>query len=113
MNYCEKCRILCDDTRCPRCGYKYVRPPKQEDYVFLAEKEYPWSEILEQALKDENIPVVTNDAVAGAWITTRLGARFERSQLFVPYRDLERAAQIMTDMFSGTNFAEEFAWEEE
>ncbi len=112
MNYCKKCHILCEDTACPRCGNEYVCPPTAEDYVFLAEKEYPWSEMLEQALKDEGIPVVTNDSVVGAWITTRLGARFERSQLFVPFEFFVQASQILSDMFDNPELVD-FEQEEE
>ena len=112
MNYCHKCHILCEDSPCPRCGNSYVYPPEPEDYVFLAEKEYPWSEMLEQALKDEGIPVVANDAVAGAWITTRLGARFERSALYVPYGTLDRAADLVLGLFDAPEFAD-FETEEE
>lgn len=112
MNYCKKCHILCEDALCPQCGNKFVCPPEPEDYVFLAEKEYPWSEMLEQALKDEGIPVVANDSVAGAWITTRLGARFERSQLFVPFAFFDSANQILSDMFDNPELVD-FEWEEE
>lgn len=112
MNYCEKCRILFEDSTCPHCGNRFVSAPAAHDYVFLAEKEYPWSEVLEQALKDEGIPVVTNDSVVGAWITTRLGARFERSQLFVPFVFLDQASQILSDMFDNPELVD-FEWEEE
>ena len=108
MNYCEKCHILFEVSPCPRCGYRHVRPPKEDDYVFLAEKEYPWSEVLEGALKDAGIAVATNDAVVGAWITARLGPRFERSQLFVPHGALKQAEEIMAQLFNEENFE----WEE-
>ncbi len=106
MNYCKKCKILCEDSVCPHCGNKYVCPPEPEDYVFLVEKEYPWSEVLEQALKDAGIAVVTNDAVVGAWITTRLGAAFERSQLFVPYEKLEQASELTRSLFDAPEFVD-------
>ena len=104
MNYCEKCKILFEYSTCPHCGNRFVAPPSAHDYVFLAEKEYPWSEVLEQALKDEGIAVVTNDAVVGAWITARLGSRFERSQLFVPYENLEQATELTRALFDNPEF---------
>ena len=104
MNYCEKCKILFEDSTCPHCGNRFVSAPSAHDYVFLAEKEYPWSEVLEQALKDEGIAVVTNDAVVGAWITASLGPRFERSQLFVPYEHLEQAAELTRALFVNPEF---------
>ena len=106
MNYCEKCRILFEDSTCPRCGNRFVSAPAAYDYVFLTEKEYPWSEVLEQALKDAGIAVVTNDAVVGAWITTRLGAAFERSQLFVPYENLEQAVELTRSLFDAPEFVD-------
>lgn len=106
MHYCQKCHLLCTEQRCPKCGNKFLRQPTESDYVFLVEKEYPWSEMLEQALKDEGIAVVTNDAVVGAWITTRLGPRFERSQLFVPYEKLEQAKELVHGLFDAPEFVD-------
>lgn len=106
MNYCEKCRILFEDGLCPRCGYKHVRPPRGEDYVFLAEKEYPWSEVLEGALKDAGIEV----AVYGVWkAKIVIGSVHERHNIFVPYANLEQANEMMTQIFNEENFE----WEEE
>ena len=113
MNYCQKCYILCEGSVCPRCGNKFVRAPEPEDYVFLAEKEYPWCDMLETALKDNGIPVAANEAVTGAWLTARMGPRFECHQIFVPYKDLEQAGSIMEMLFDESNIIEEFDWEEE
>lgn len=68
---------------------------------------------MEQALKDADIPVVSNDAVAGAWLTSRLGVRFERSQLFVTYAFLDRATEIMNEMFAGKDEFTDFEFETE
>ena len=113
MNYCKKCYILCEDNPCPRCGNKFVRPPEPEDYVFLTEKDYPWSEVLESALKEEGIPVAVNEAITGAWLTVQLGSRFECHRLFVPYKDWDKANSIMEAIFDEANFSEDFEWEEE
>ena len=104
MNYCDRCHMLWDDSSCPKCGNKFLRLPDRAEYVFLAELEYPWSEILEQALKDEGIAVVTNDAVVGAWLTARLGPRFERSQLFIPYEHLGQAEELTHSLFDEPEF---------
>lgn len=113
MNYCKKCYILCDGSPCPRCGNKFVRPAEQEDYVFLTEREFLWAEMLEGALKEEGIPAVTDDSVVGVWKTKVIGALHERHRIFVPYGSLEKANQIMTEMFDESNFSEDFEWEEE
>ena len=106
MNYCKHCHMLLDETRCPKCGNKFLRSPIETDYVFLTEREYPWSEVLEQALKDAEIPVVTNDAIVGAWFTANFGPRFERSQLFVPYGQLEQAENLMHSLFDAPEFVD-------
>lgn len=109
MNYCEKCRILIEGTPCPRCGYKHVRPPKEDDYVFLAEKQYPWSEVLEGALKDAGIEI----AVYGVWkAKIVIGSMHERHNIFVPYGALEQAGEIMAQLFDNINYEENFEWEE-
>ena len=106
MNYCKHCHMLWEDTRCPKCGNKFLRQPTETDYVFLTEREYPWSEVLEEALKDDGIAVIANDAVVGAWITTRLGPRFERSQLFVPSGQLEQAEILVHSLFDTPEFVD-------
>lgn len=110
MNYCEKCHILSDDDPCPRCGYKYVRPPKEDDYVFLVEKKFLEAEMLEGALKDEGVRVVTDETVTGVWRSKIIDSLHSRHRIFVPYGDLERSEKTMSDMFSEEAI---FEWEEE
>jgi len=110
MNYCNKCRVLFEDDHCPHCDNPYVWPPEGDDYCLLAEKEFPWWEVLEQALKDAGIPVAVNSAVVGAWMTVQLGRRFELGRLFVPYSQLEQARQIEAEMFDGKGVLAEDGW---
>ena len=105
MNYCKKCYLLCEDSSCPRCGYRYVRPPEEDDYIFLRQLQYPWSEVLEGALKDAGIEL----AVYGVWkAKVVIGSMHERHNIFVPYGALEQAGEIMAQLFDDTNFE----WEE-
>jgi len=113
MNYCHKCRVLFEDDRCPHCDNPYVWPPEADDYCFLTEKEFPWSRVLEQALKEEGIPVVADDSVVGAWMTSRLGVRFERTRLFVPYAHLEQAKAMEQEMFDENGQMPEGEWPED
>ena len=99
MNYCRKCHILFEDDRCPRCGTRYVYEPEADDFCFLTEKEFLWAEMLEEALKEEAIPVVTDEAVVGAWFTKTLDSLRERHRIYVPYAHLHRAREIEQEMF--------------
>ena len=54
--YCEKCRIVFDAARCPRCGNRHVREAEAEDLCLLTEKEVLWSEMVEDAMRDAGIP---------------------------------------------------------
>lgn len=101
MNYCRKCHILFEDDRCPRCGNRYVYRPEADDFCFLTEKEFLWAEILEQALKEEGIPVVTDETVVGAWKSKVIDTLGTRHRIFVPFAYLDRAREIEREMFDG------------
>ena len=106
MNYCRKCHILFEDARCPRCGNRYVYAPEGEDYCFLTEKAFLDAELLEGALQNAGIPVVTDETVVGAWFTKSIGSLRERHKIFVPYAFLEQAKAIEQEMFDGEDAPE-------
>lgn len=112
MNYCETCHILCEEAPCPQCGSRYVRQPREKDYIFLTEMQFLEAELLEGALKEEGIPVVTDESVVGAWLCKTVDSLGSRHRIFVPWGNLARVEQIMTDMFSEEIRFEDFKWEE-
>ena len=57
--YCEKCSRVFDGERCPACGSRRVRQPAEGDLCFLAEQDYLTTSMLEDVLKQENIPFLT------------------------------------------------------
>ena len=58
--YCEQCRICFGTDYCPACGSKNIRTPQPDDMCFLTEKELLWSEMLEDVLRQNNVPFLTN-----------------------------------------------------
>ena len=80
--YCENCQLVYDGDRCPACGGKKGREPRENDSCFLCEKQILWGEVLEDALKQNGIPVV---------FRKRLG--------IVPYARLEESRAVVETLF--------------
>ena len=99
--YCEKCCRIFDDDRCPNCRKSKVREPEQNDPCFLAEENYVSSTILEDLLKQNNIPYLKKD-VMGAGMAIKVGPMLERSRFYVPYAHLDTALAIVNELFSET-----------
>ena len=70
-----------------------------DEYVLLTEKEAMWAGMLQEVLKDNNIPCVAIP-VYGAGLTLRAGVQ-ERLQICVPAKDKPRAEELMNELFSG------------
>ncbi|MBR6917817.1 MAG: hypothetical protein IKN38_06495 [Clostridia bacterium] len=99
--YCGECKIVFDgDVRCPFCGGKKKAPPEADDVCMLCEKEQIWSEVLADVLDNNGIPHLCRN-VYGAGITAKLGSMFERVIFYVKYKDLDRARDIVEELFSG------------
>ena len=96
--YCEKCRHLFEGERCPNCRKSRVRPVKLEDPCFLTEKGTPWSGMLADVLRQNDIPYMT-DGRMGAGLATYAGPRLESSRFYVRRDDLERADAIVDELF--------------
>ena len=91
--YCEKCCRIFEDDRCPHCKRSKVRPPEQNDPCFLTEENYVTSTILEDLLKQNNIPFLKKD-VMGAGMAIKVGPMLERSRFYVPFNVFEKAGCI-------------------
>ncbi|MBR5410439.1 MAG: hypothetical protein IK104_07180 [Clostridia bacterium] len=100
--YCETCCLPFDGARCPNCGRKAKRDVKPDDVCFLTEKEYIWSGLLADALKQEHIPFMQKN-VLGAGMALRAGALFESVRFYVRYDDLSAAAELEAGLFSASD----------
>lgn len=98
--YCPDCHILVRDTRCPRCGRKWLDEPAWSDYCYLVEKEGVWAGVLEDCLKQNRIPYLTQNT-RGAGITAKIGTVFEKKRFFVRYDCYEQAKALEVELFAG------------
>ena len=88
---------LCEILDCqPGDLMEYVKD--NDDYVFLVEKESMWAKMLEEVLKDNNIPCVTVP-VLGAGLTLKTGMQ-ERLKVLVPSKSKTQAEELMNELFS-------------
>ena len=99
MLYCEKCQIAFDIICCPVCGGEKARQPRSSDPCFLVEKEILWGELLEEALKNNGIPVLVKKRM-GIGMALKVGPLLERVQIYVPFSRLEDSKDIVHDLFS-------------
>lgn len=103
--YCPDCHILVRDTRCPRCGRKWLDAPAWSDHCYLTEQEGLWAGVLEDCLKQNAVPYVTQN-VLGAGITSKVGVALERKRFFVRYDCYEKAQALLEELFSGEEEAQ-------
>ncbi len=97
MNYCEKCHTLCEVGSCSDCG-NATREVKDEDFCFLAETEELSAKMLADALRQENIPVVSVPQ-KGAGFSLVVIFTKDTYKIFVPFDRLAQAQQIYSEMF--------------
>ncbi len=99
--YCSKCCLSFDTERCPVCKRKSVRDTEPDDLCFLTEKEQIWSGMLADVLKQKNIPF-TQKSTMGAGMALRAGPLFETVRFYVFYAHLEKAKEIVDELFSSS-----------
>lgn len=97
--FCEKCNIIFEANYCPICGSKNVRKPVPDDLCFLTEKEMPWSGMIEDVLHQNKVPVLSKSTI-GAGMAVRTGSMFEKYRIYVRYEDLQKAIEIVKQLFS-------------
>lgn len=96
--YCERCRLVFDGGKCPECGKKSKRDVEPDDACFLTEQPQIFSDMLTDILEQNSIPYYTK-GVYGAGLAIKIGPVNERFRIYVLYRDLERAGDIVTGLF--------------
>jgi len=89
---------LFDDDICPQCNKKLI-DPKDNDPVFLIQKNVPWSGILEEAMTDNNIRFYKKETYEGG-LSAVFGYVSEVFDFYVPFSDYKRAKQLTEDIFS-------------
>ena len=76
---------------------------EEKHYQFLTEKEEIWARMLIEVLKDNEIPYAS-ESVYGAALVLRGGAK-ERLRIYVPAEYMERASDLVDELFSGEGIA--------
>ena len=104
--YCPGCRILFDEgAKCPLCGNKKVRNASPEDICFLTEAEPIFGCMLKDVLEQNSIPVLSSSTI-GAGMAMRAGAMFERVKYYVRYEHLQKAKEIVEELFNSPTVTE-------
>ena len=97
--YCSGCQLtFSGGDKCPSCGSRKVRPVRPEDICFLTEAEPIPTGMLQDVLKQHQIPALTSSTV-GAGMAMKAGNVFERIKFFVRYEHLEKAKQFAAELF--------------
>lgn len=98
--YCERCNRLVYAEKCPGCGRRSLRLPMPEDFCFLTEPEFLWTQALRDILTDNGIEFLER-SIYGAAQVKRTGIP-ERVRFFVRYRDHGRATELNEAFFSAS-----------
>lgn len=77
----------------------------EQGYELLVEKESMWAEMFIQVLKDNGIPC-TSLPVHGAGFSIKTGIQ-DRLKVYVPTENLERAKELLEELFSAKAVMEE------
>lgn len=99
MNYCEECKVVFQEDKCPVCGSRHVREVMPDDPCFLVEKEQIWASVLSEVLDDNGIPFFCKN-VLGAGMAIKTGPMRERVRFYVKKCDIPKANDIVEELFS-------------
>ena len=104
MNYCEKCKVVCEEDQCPTCDSKGLRAVAPDDFCFLLECERAFGDSLEEALEKEGIRCELISC--GTGVRSLFGLPLENCEVYVLYRDYN-AAKEWVSFFSSAPTTEE------
>jgi len=90
--------MLIDQEKCPECKKKKLRPPKENDPVYLLSKHAIWAGAVEDILRESGVPCLKRSEQGGALtiITGEIAATY---RIFVPYSALEKAKELLAGFF--------------
>ena len=74
-------------------------------FELLTEKEAMWAKMLMEVLRDNDVPCVSIP-VFGAGFVLKTGVQ-ERLQVLVPTEFMERARDLLDELFAGDNLVED------
>lgn len=96
MQYCEKCRRLCEDgaAKCPGCRSGKLRPAGERDMAFLCQCNLYMAERLEQALTRADITCKVEDAGKGAYYTFDMESMPTDKRIYVQAGQMEQAQAL-------------------
>lgn len=97
MYYCESCHLLSDDEKCNEC-HKKTRKVNEDDYCLITIIEALYSSMLEDMFDQYHITYYM-EPVIGAGLTSSLGIRTEKYEVYVLYKDYEKATMIIQERF--------------
>ena len=100
--YCEKCKQLTNNDRCPRCGRKKLREAKENDPVYLITKDAMISASVEDILRQNNIPC-QKQGIMGVGVFTGLGYT---NRFFVPYGAYNKSKELLANFFTEEDSAD-------
>lgn len=96
MQYCEKCRRLCEDgaAKCPGCRGGKLRPAGEKDMAFLCQCGLYMAQRLDQALTQAEIVHRVEDAGKGAYYTFDSESMPTDKRVYAQAGQMERAQEI-------------------
>ena len=97
MLYCLKCRNVFEGDRCPVCGSRKMREPVADDLCFLTEEGPLLGGMLEDVLKQNGIPVLSESS-KGAALSVITSSLFEWIKYYVRYDHLPQAREIVEEV---------------
>lgn len=97
MLYCPDCQALCaEERRCPSCGRKKLRPPEENDPVFLLTADETKAGVIKAAFQTAGIPFEERTAGLGGPPDILVGASvYTNKRIFVPYGEVEDARAVI------------------
>ena len=93
MNYCENCSCATNDSRCPLCGSKKLRPVKDDDYCLVTECKKSQAAQRKEDLARYGIHAI--GVPFGDGFRSQLALPLENERLYVPYAQLHKTLELL------------------
>ena len=97
MYYCKRCCLLSQTDKCNEC-HKKIREVKDDDYCLITMIDALYSAMLEEIFDQYHVSYYI-EPIIGAGITSSIGIRTEKYNVYVLYKDYEKANIIIQERF--------------